>query len=215
MKFNWAQVNKQSLFLEHMSHNVVYWQKRWNFFFSVWYTLFQCDCQLRFVIHKVMHRLVCLCHRDEVERYIPMNSCPSDEMSFTYMASGPSQPPNTFCDDCSSIGWDIFLLRFQLPGVFGSITNRKWKKKVHTHQICHEKLRFGLIWTQFFFLILLSPNLDCVLAAPLNVCHTESSTFSIGIESKKDNCCLFCVSANTKYAKSSNWPSFSRFQINP
>lgn len=131
MKFNWAQVNKQSLFLEHMSHNVVYWQKRWNLFFSVWYTLFQCDCQLRFVIHKVMHRLVCLCHRDEVERYIPINSCPSDEMSFTYMASGPSQPPNTFCDDCSSIGWDIFLLRFQLPGVFSSITNRKWKKSTH------------------------------------------------------------------------------------
>lgn len=149
MKFNWAQVNKQSLFLEHMSHNVVYWQKRWNLFFSVWYTLFQCDCQLRFVIHKVMHRLVCLCYRDEVERYIPINSCPSDEMSFTYMASGPSQPPNTFCDDCSSIGWDIFLLRFQLPGVFSSITNRKWKKKyTRTKSVTKN---FGLVWSEHNF----------------------------------------------------------------
>ena len=38
-----------------------------------------------------------------------INSWPSDEMSLTYVESGPSQPPTAFIAEVSSAAWSILF----------------------------------------------------------------------------------------------------------
>lgn len=103
---------------------------------------FVCEFLLFKVQTKTQQNVKCLmgCF-DCCAVHIPINSWPSDDMSFTYIASGPSHPPKTRGDVCSSIGWAILLM---LLWIFQKAEPVQWNRLL---SISHGSL--NLVFTQF------------------------------------------------------------------